>query len=445
MPEVGERLREAIADLAFTAREWRAAIGMVATDQPDPLARLASVVRELQEPGELRPPKCPPDYLKLWSQYCQGEDVDLSPRALRSLCWDPAVALDDRFPAALSRLEKLRPRDLQALVHSLHLAWSRVVAASDLRRIVETALRDYEGPHQLLKRWGANLDQVVGADGPTSIARHMISHSLPLDDVLGHHRIEPTSAFARMALRNAVRLCRSQWNSSPTRLPYCLDHLLQSPHWDLSEFKEVIGEVIFDATFEMPQAQNRLKALILKDPRLGDVRLPHRRPHWAAVDEAARRRFVEWLSKDDIVFFFEHTLPKGSDPHGRKQFWLRYVSQIRQSRTLLNAEDRARLRAVLDQDAVAKVSVGAIDENTSAFLLDFGSLRVIEFSRSGNACYIYSSSVFGRLIPDIWAPQVFRHSSLKRSSDCLARIIHKPGWEREMGNLLVRAGVIANR
>src|SRR5262249_31530485 len=85
------------------------------------------------------------------------------------------------------------------------------------------------------------------------------------------------------------------------------------------------------------------------------------------------------------------------------------------------------------------------DEDTSAFLLDFGSVWVVEFSRSGNACYIYNSNAFSGLIPDIWAPLVFRHSRLKRKDHCRARLVHKPGWQSAMRGLLSREGVFPAR
>ena len=47
--------------------------------------------------------------------------------------------------------------------------------------------------------------------------------------------------------------------------------------------------------------------------------------NWLGI-QVARQRLLQWLSRADIHFFFEHVLPKGTDPHGRKTFWLKYVS-----------------------------------------------------------------------------------------------------------------------
>ena len=217
--------------------------------------------------------------------------------------------------------------------------------------------------------------------------------------------------------------------------------LLPWPHWDLSTFKKEVAAFILDDVFRVPERQERLKAVLLKDSRLGDLRLPHRRANWAMVDPPAQRRFLEWLSRADIVFFFEHALPQRLDPHRRKDFWLRYVGRIQQSRPLLSAEDRARLRAVLNQKPLENMNIGHIDEMTSAFILGFGDLWVVEFSRPGNACYVYQASEFNKMIRDIWMTQPFRNGNLKNPATCLRRVVHRDGWQSEMASGLARHGI----
>src|SRR5262249_52766622 len=144
-------------------------------------------------------------------------------------------------------------------------------------------------------------------------------------------RIDPASRFAQACVAAAAQECRRTWQRVPERLHYALAELLPWPHWDVAAFKREIGAIILNDLFREPERQDRLKTALLNDKRLGDIRLPHRRPSWAMVDPAAQRLFLEWLSRADIVFFFEHALPKGSDPHNRKAFWLRYVGSIHQS------------------------------------------------------------------------------------------------------------------
>ncbi|HEY5864040.1 MAG TPA: EH signature domain-containing protein, partial [Candidatus Tectomicrobia bacterium] len=61
--------------------------------------------------------------------------------------------------------------------------------------------------------------------------------------------------------------------------------------------------------------QEALKKLALHDTRLGDPRLSRNMKNWLGIQEA-RQRLLQWLSRADIHFFFEHVLPKDTDPHG---------------------------------------------------------------------------------------------------------------------------------
>src|SRR2546427_11867710 len=82
--------------------------------------------------------------------------------------------------------------------------------------------------------------------------------------------------------------------------------------------------------------------------------------------------------------------------------------------------------------------------DTSAFVLDFGRVVVVEFSRVGNACYVYEKSAATDLIPDFWTAEPFDVSGrkgLKQRSQAAARVRHAVGWRDELAMLLARHGV----
>lgn len=77
--------------------------------------------------------------------------------------------------------------------------------------------------------------------------------------------------------------------------------------------------------------------------RLGDPRL--RPARWIGMEES-KKRVLQQLTRDDIVFFFKKVMT--NDPHGRAEFWLRYVrANTPVSRPLLTDSDRHRLHSVL--------------------------------------------------------------------------------------------------
>ena len=435
------RLTEAFADLKISALEWRALAAPV-PDAADRLAPLAQIVRSLDEPTTPKAVKCPSDYTEQWDRFTRGELAQLTPQAVRSLCWEPSAASDKRFAKLLTALDIITPRQIQGLVHSLHRVWSKEVVGGETRSLTETSMARYAGKHRLIRIWRRQSAEVIGARAPETLGERAVFNRQPPDVCFAELRIDPSSRFAQAAVAAASQECRRSWGRATERVNYALEELLPWPHWDLSTFKKEIGAVILDDVFRVPERQERLKAALLKDTRLGDLRLPHRRANWAMVDPAAQRRFLEWLSRADIVFFFEHALPQRLDPHRRKDFWLRYVGRIQQSRPLLSAEDRARLRTILNQKPLENMNIGRIDELTSAFILGFGDLWVVEFSRAGNACYLYQASEFHKMVRDIWMTAAFRNQNLKSPATCLRRVVHKIGWQSEMANLLARAGIM---
>jgi hypothetical protein len=169
----------------------------------------------------------------------------------------------------------------------------------------------------------------------------------------------------------------------------------------------------------------------------------------------AEQRVVEWLSKLDIVFFFESVLPKGEDPQGRKEFWLRYVPSIKKSRPLLRREDKERLQRDLKEKGMKLVHAGSMDDwsTASAFVLDFGPLLVIEFSETGNACYVYRKNDIDEVIPDFWASKPFVQKKLRRTDLPHERIVHRQrksqwhsgGWEESAARLLAKFDIRPGR
>jgi hypothetical protein len=83
---------------------------------------------------------------------------------------------------------------------------------------------------------------------------------------------------------------------------------------------------------------------------------------------------------------------------------------------------------------------GRVRGQTSAFMLDFGTLLVVEFSTVG-AAYVYEKHATSEVIADFWALQPFSESQLKQRQLCLERIVHRPGWQGEMAGILARYGI----
>jgi len=329
----------------------------------------------------------------------------------------------------------LTARFIQGLVYSCHERWSPAFATSEIAVWVLEAIQEYEGANLLLRRWKDAAEMILGAHGHAAFAELLVETEKKIDEFCEAWRVSETSAYTRDAIEFASTYCRDHATPSP----YFLEELLPWSLWPLENFKSEISKTILSATEKGPSFVEALQRFVRGDERLLDPRLPRNAKNWTGISDTARLLFIQWLSREDIKFFFDHVLPKGHDPHGRKNFWLLYEGRIHKSRPLLNPKDEARLRLIPWQSRTAIGNFGRIKGATSAFLLDFGSILVIEFSETGNACHVYERLHVESVVPEFWATRPF--VSLKRPEICIERIVHRDGWQEEMAALLARYGI----
>lgn len=435
-------LLDSLEDLIRLARRFPSearAVRELMTDAP--LTHLPSVVAAMAQPKPARVVRCPEEYLRQWREVLGGQRAELEHRAVRYLCWEPPVAADERFHAHLEKRGiGLGARALQGLVRSCHSVWSEEFAGGLIAARVRHRLDTYAGPGRLLARWKEAPSMILGARGHAEFAAKLVGARLSFASACEAWGVdERTPYMAECARAAAASALKNAWREADLR-NYLLDEVLAWDGWQsVIEFKRVVSQVLLNKASDIPDFKERLKKLILGDFRLGDPRLPANNTKWYGVDDEARRRFVQWLSQADIVFFFEHVMTRDQDWHGRKEFWLKYVSSLKQSRPLLNATDRARLKGALSRGGAHSVHFGQTN-GYSAFLLDFGPVLVVEFSGVG-AIYVYRREVVEKVAQGFYTTPLFTDARLKQRDLCAHRKRHDPGWQYEVANVLARYGV----
>lgn len=436
----GSTLLEALFGLESTARE----LSRAAQHQYAPrLERLQHVVESLGLTTNAHPPRSSEEYLRDWQRYLAHPRQRLTPRALRYLCWEPEVATTSRFQHYLHQdVKELSTRMLQGLVRSCHARWSLAFAAGVVARSVQQRLETYRGAHRVLARWCEHAEMLLGPQGHCRFADSLLAACVPLKKHCDAWALEESSQYILEMMRHAVRACQEHLGEKAALRTYLLTTLLPWAGWPVQDFHAAVGAtILLPVTAREPGLQEALTKLVLQDTRLGDPRLPRNMKNWLEIQDA-RQRLLQWLSRADIHFFFEHVLPKGTDPHGRKTFWLQYVSRVLMSRPLLNRDDEARLRVTMQS---LREQIGHFGHvrggEPSAFLLDFGSVVVIEFSRVGNACYLYEKPHTEKVIPDFWTQAPFTVLRLKNRLLAAETITHREGWQRTLAHLLARYGI----
>jgi hypothetical protein len=442
-------LLDAIEDLRRAERRLELDVERVAERPLPPLERLKQVIAALGEVKAARPPVGSAKYRRHWAEYLNGAGEKLEPRAIRYLCWEPEVATDARFQDYLDRSRvNLGAQPLQGLVRSCHARWSREFAAGPVAARVRRRVESYQGPSRLLKKWQEHSMMILGPRGAEELAAELIEQREAIKTACEEWKLDAQTLYVEQAAQAAARWCRERMRRDDSLRRYLLHELLPWPGWSLVNFKVEVGEVVLHSlTAEDEEFRKSLEQFALGDEqrRLGDPRLPGNQNNWLGVQDAAREQFIQWLSKEDIIFFFEHVLPSRKDPHGRKEFWLHYLKSLKRSRPLLHPDDESRLAQELRQDGRDRRSFGEVRGGTnSVFLLDFGSVLAVEFSRVG-AIHIYRHEVINRIVPDFWTRQPFAENDLKRRH-LLAdldddRISHFSGWQYKARERLARYGI----
>lgn len=409
---------------------------------------LQSICSSIGPSKPYKPLHVPEEYLRQWENYL-SQNGSLEPRAIRYLCWEPEIASDKKFIDCVDK-QVLSARSLQGLVRACHIRWNSVIKENifmkdSVLEKIRKLVKNYKGPNQILARWNASLDTVLSDKGPELFAREMVNNLQNAEEYAAAWAIDVQSFFFRNSMLFAIEQCKHDFN----RCKYLFSDILPWQLWGNAELKKLIGGFILDDYYNNEPAKEILQNFVLLHGELGDPRLDRNNRNWMDVHARAKDRFIQWLSRLDIEFFFEHVLPDRKDPHERKSFWLKYVPKLRASRPLLCYEDQARLRTQL-KDKVKVGHFGKIKGINSAFILDFGQIKAVEFSRVG-ACYIYAEREFNEIVPDLWSGKTFTAENLKDKNRCISdgRIIHRrpaaawhsADWRRDVESVLARYGV----
>lgn len=405
------------------------------------IKRLLETVAKLSQPKKAVPAKCPPDYIELWKRAGATGASDLPNKAIRYLSWETEIAVLPEFQAVALTPERVSARSLQGLVRSVHRRWNTVVATSSVGNLV-VALTTYGGRNALIEKWKRNLKYVLHPESPGHFAQDILTAGGTWEKTASEWGLEPNTEFGNQVLEQCVLMAVHANSQESERLQdSVIRAILTSRHWMPSSFKTAVQQLISASPRLSQEHSELLKDFILSDSRLLDPRLLENSSNWLGIGDSARDLVIQWLSAEDIQLFFDHVLPTRSDPHGRKRFWMKYKAKVKRSRPLLSYLDESRWHANIATNT--KRNFGRMNHNcdTSAFLLDFGAVMVVEFSKVGNAVFVYHHRDIPGLSGGFWSNARFSLRELKQPENCIERIIHTPLWQSNMRTLLAQSGV----
>ena len=312
-----------------------------------------------------------------------------------------------------------------------------------MESIIKSYIGSYSGTNRSVLKWRDSCHFLLGSDASTHLGHQLISNpEIEIAEQLAGYSVYDGTDFKREVLRTAITsLCKRPDFGKASDILILFEQLL--PDEDL--LKDDLAYSISELALSIPlqrseQARELLVSFVLRNQDFGDPRISPQK--WLGVSEAAKGEIIRWLARDDIKFFFDLIIKESEDPHRRKSFWMPYADQVIRSRPLICDKDLLRHDESLERLAEEGRVWGRLDtrKDTSAFILDFQKLIIVEFSRPNNACYAYTPEGFRLITKNFWVDEL-DIDALKRTNICEKYFAHGTGWERRLRAFLAQYGI----
>lgn len=393
------------------------------------------------------PPQIDPKLVeKVKAKLNRIAELELTRREIKLLCWSPEVSCEQSFFSyiklyCMKKQIEIPSQWLIGLISSYHSNYGKIQSQMSFENIILSWLNSYKGKNRVLEIYKQHSPELIGDTAAHKLGERIQKENLKPKTICEELKIAENSNYLRKTLCEAIQ-CEIEAQFSDRGIDFILN-LLNNQYLTKKNVKEMTAKLILhNKIAHNLEFQHQLINFILGSERLGDPRRPQNCPNWIGIEEG-KNKFIQWLSKEDIEWFFNVILER-NDPHGRKQFWLQYIKEIEASRVVLSMEDSSKLslpgvKVVKGRDYANFQS--SSQNQTSAFILVFPQVVAVEFSRTSNACYLYRSSKFKELVPDLWKESFSSPEALKSKYYVSEKISHQSNWQDKMKTKLAEFGV----
>ncbi|EPM64844.1 type I Zorya anti-phage system protein ZorC [Pseudomonas syringae] len=159
---------------------------------------------------------------------------------------------------------------------------------------------------------------------------------------------------------------------------------------------------------------------------------------------------VAWFAKEDLEHFFNLLKGDADVDHSRLYYWLRFANQMSYTRIVMGLDawgDRSKDFVHFREKNKGRFSrLGGAPSHNNAVVMQIGNYFFVEFSGTGNACYVYEA-IKSPFNPD---KSQLELGELKQPPQALARMRHSPapssptrieGWLSKFDDELQRLGI----
>jgi EH signature protein len=458
------QIREGLDRLTADLTELRESMMWRPVDPAPYLRQLDKAVEALEAKSDkVSPPKPPLNAEEVWARW-RTLAFDLSKldaREIRTLCVSPKTAMKARLISAISSNSDPLKRwiNLNGFVQAYFGQWRTMESPEVAEKLIVTMLSAgrIARRSKILDLWRQS-PFLFSPEASRRVGKIILKDHKSVKQSCAEYCIEPSSPLACAAHEYAAAVAAEELVQRDSRmgqelalkeLQWISDHLL-TPALGPDAYREAMSKLIVSRMAEgMPSFQSALVSLVHDDDRLGDPRLAYCAPNWRKVPEA-RERFLAWLAKETLQFFFDTLVPRNDTNRRRAEFWLEYAKKqgkIKDFQVAVSEEDRPKIRASRAKTIPSYSSITG--GKTSAFLMIYEGYGtefvVIEFSETGNAAYIYPRQVFEARGITIRSNSFHLTDDLKRVVVAEDRIWHRINtierWETKARRQLAELGI----
>lgn len=383
--------------------------------------------------------------IEKWNQYQTNPTENrFTGRDCKRFCWVPEIVFSADFRSLVSKKEiPITLPSLRGLVYSYHANFNELCTDRQFNNAIWELISVKSAANASVARWRDALDCIVGEKAPYYMARQAFEKLLAPQQQLEELELSTTTSFARLFAQELVELISDKFEKiDAKKLSNILNEIFGSQLVNREAFKTSLSGIILSRrALESEEVQALLVDFLLRSDGIGDPRIHPE--NWVGIRDDAKQQVIQWLSREDINFFFELLLRDRDDKHGRKSFWLKYVEKISRSRAFVAKDDLHRHSVRLREMSEKGRSYGELTGSnvSSAFVLDFGRIVVVEFSEVNNACYIYKKEAFTEVLKEFWAKEI--PSSVLKNKELVAERITRSmkDWQGSARQILSRFGV----
>ena len=454
-------IAQALDRLRLDLGECRESTAYRPLDVEPYLHNLRKTVEALEKKIDIGAAPNPPlDPERVWEKW-RAEQYDfgkLDSREKRTLCVSPQTAMRPKLVQSLgSSPDPLkRLTTFNGFVHAYFNSWREMQNPDAVETLIKRLLEPGRIPRKsrVVEAWRDALF-LFSAEAAQQLAEATVRNRKAIKQACEELYIDPSTGFAGQAQKYAAtvavkKLIDKQSFISETEavneFRWIVERFLGTG-LDALTYRSVMADLITSKLPDrVPNFQISLVEVIHGDVRLGDPRLAGNAPGWRTMPQEARERFLAWLARETLQFFFDTLVPNNDENRRRARFWLEYAKKqgkVKDFQVAVSDDDIYRIRASRAKTipSYSRVTGG----KTSAFLMVFEGYGteyvIIEFSETGNAAYIYARTEFesGRI--KLRSNSFHLTDVLKQRGSATDRIIHIGNWEPKARRTLSELGI----